>query len=265
MVRARAPARGRPGAVAAKLLAALDRPLEVEGDIVGEVRWALEQTRLRAQALELTETLDLEYASERIYELMRAFRLRGIRLSIDDLGTGYPSLAYLRHLPFDTIKIDRAFVARLGETREDEAIVRAIVTLVHALGKRVVAEGVETPAQLEVLRALGCDESRASCWPGPRQRRRSEPPPRRLAQSEPMMLRYSSSVNAFIVRVRTLPAMPILRTSLAIAASSGASNTATMSHSPMTRNSCSILTPSAWPISRTLSARDGESLTALIP
>jgi diguanylate cyclase (GGDEF)-like protein len=132
-----------------------------EDALAQEVRRALDDSRLAARALELevTETLYLEHASERIYALMHALRLEGIRLSIDDFGTGYSSLAYLRHLPFDIIKIDRAFVSRLGDAPEDEAIVRAVVTLVHALGKRVVAEGVETPAQLDILRALECDEA----------------------------------------------------------------------------------------------------------
>jgi EAL domain-containing protein (putative c-di-GMP-specific phosphodiesterase class I) len=81
----------------------------------------------------------------------------GVRLAIDDFGIGYSSLAYLQHLPVQTIKIDRSFVNGLGRDPTAEALVRAIVTLGHSLGKRVVAEGVETPVQLAALRTLGCD------------------------------------------------------------------------------------------------------------
>jgi EAL domain-containing protein (putative c-di-GMP-specific phosphodiesterase class I) len=79
----------------------------------------------------------------------------GLSVMIDDFGTGYSSLAYLHQFPIDTLKIDRAFVSRLG-TGEQE-IVRAIVTLGKSLGMQVVAEGVETAAQLATLGRLGCD------------------------------------------------------------------------------------------------------------
>jgi EAL domain-containing protein (putative c-di-GMP-specific phosphodiesterase class I) len=80
----------------------------------------------------------------------------GVRLVLDDFGTGYSSLAYLKHLPLDTIKIDRTFVAGLdGEA--DRSIVEAVIALAHGLRISVVAEGIETEAQFEILRAMGCD------------------------------------------------------------------------------------------------------------
>jgi EAL domain-containing protein (putative c-di-GMP-specific phosphodiesterase class I) len=82
----------------------------------------------------------------------------GVGFSLDDFGTGYSSLAYLKHFPVDALKIDRAFVRDLPGDREDAAIVSAVVALGHALGVRVVAEGVETAVQAALVCQLGCDE-----------------------------------------------------------------------------------------------------------
>jgi diguanylate cyclase (GGDEF)-like protein len=84
---------------------------------------------------------------------------RGIRFAIDDFGTGYSSLAYLNRFPFDRIKIDRSFIAEVGISEHAETIIRTIVQLGHNLGKLVLAEGVETEAQLAFLRAVGCDQA----------------------------------------------------------------------------------------------------------
>ena len=83
----------------------------------------------------------------------------GVHLAIDDFGSGFSSFAYLRHLPVHTIKIDSSFIARIGQNRNDEIIIKSMIELSHALGKRVVAEGVETRQQLEFLREQGCDEA----------------------------------------------------------------------------------------------------------
>ena len=80
----------------------------------------------------------------------------GIPLSLDDFGTGFASLSHLRALPVDAIKIDRSFIAHIADADGDKAIVSAIVSLGHNLGIKVIAEGIETPAQAEVLRSFGC-------------------------------------------------------------------------------------------------------------
>ena len=82
----------------------------------------------------------------------------GIRLSVDDFGTGYSSLAQLQRLDFDVLKVDRAFTHEIGISEQGKVFFTAIITMAHALGMRVVAEGVETVGQVKVLRALRCDE-----------------------------------------------------------------------------------------------------------
>ncbi|SDQ69641.1 bifunctional diguanylate cyclase/phosphodiesterase [Quadrisphaera sp. DSM 44207] len=104
--------------------------------------------------LELTESAFLDAAS---VDAARSLRTQGLRLVVDDFGTGYSSLNYLRRLPVDVLKVDRSFLEGVDVDAEAEAVVRAIVDLSHAIGLTVVAEGVETPEQLEVLRGLRCD------------------------------------------------------------------------------------------------------------
>lgn len=106
--------------------------------------------------LEITENVLIENHS-RAREILARLRERGVRLSLDDFGTGYSSFNYLHHFPLDVLKIDRSFVRRLDQAANSRAIVNAIVALAHNLGLRVVAEGSETPEEVQQLRALGCD------------------------------------------------------------------------------------------------------------
>ncbi len=108
--------------------------------------------------LEITESMLME-RPQLAGELLQRLRAIGIQIAIDDFGTGYSSLAYLRGLPVNTLKIDRAFVADLAHDPRDEAIIIAIITMAHSMGMKVVAEGVETEAQLAQLRRHGCDEA----------------------------------------------------------------------------------------------------------
>ncbi|MGB0684440.1 MAG: EAL domain-containing protein [Magnetovibrionaceae bacterium] len=107
--------------------------------------------------IELTENIVMQNPKKAAL-LLRELRTFGVRLAMDDFGTGYSSLAYLRRYPFDMVKIDKSFITDLGESREAEAIVRAVLDLGHALGLLVVAEGVETESQLAFLANEGCDE-----------------------------------------------------------------------------------------------------------
>jgi diguanylate cyclase (GGDEF)-like protein len=107
--------------------------------------------------LELTESLVM-HDPDAAEIIMRALRSNGIKLSLDDFGTGYSSLAYLKRFPFSMVKIDRAFVTDITHSPDDAAIAVAIIAIAHNLRMQVIAEGVETPAQLEFLRARNCDQ-----------------------------------------------------------------------------------------------------------
>jgi EAL domain-containing protein (putative c-di-GMP-specific phosphodiesterase class I) len=109
-----------------------------------------------ALVLEITESMVMADPG-RARAVLDLLRSMGIRLAIDDFGTGHSSLAYLQRLPVSELKIDRAFVAAMAQSRADEAIVRSTIDLAHNLGLQVVAEGVEDERAVQRLRQLGCD------------------------------------------------------------------------------------------------------------
>src|SRR5439155_16993543 len=116
--------------------------------------------------LEITESLLMSDVDESIRKL-RALRDMGLRMALDDFGTGYSSLAYLSRLPVDTLKIDRSFVHGMTENADHMAIVSAIISLAQALRLKVVAEGVETEQQAELLRLLRCDQAQGYLFSRP--------------------------------------------------------------------------------------------------
>jgi diguanylate cyclase (GGDEF)-like protein len=136
------------------------RQFRQEG-MVRTVRRILSDARLGPEHLEieLTESMVMHNVETAI-GILRGLKSLGIRLSVDDFGTGHSSLSYLKRLPIDTLKIDRSFVAHIGdpEDQDDGILAQAIISLGHTLKLKVIAEGVETDAQLNFLRAHQCDE-----------------------------------------------------------------------------------------------------------
>ncbi len=146
-----------------------------EPGLTNRIRSALERHRIEPARLciEVTEHLMAEDADHAI-ETLRELRAIGIRVALDDFGTGYSSLSHLRTLPIDTIKIPKPFVDDLDnvaqETNDQHAFVSAIIAISQALQKRVVAEGIERPDQLETLRGLGCHEGQGYLFARPMER-----------------------------------------------------------------------------------------------
>ncbi|MGY4492778.1 bifunctional diguanylate cyclase/phosphodiesterase [Pseudomonas sp. TE3610] len=129
------------------------------GDVVRDVRDVLVQTQLPAQRLELEVTENVMMNDiENALGTLTALKELGVKLNMDDFGTGYSSLGYLRTYPFDSLKIDKRFIAALGCTDSDRAVVQAIINLGKAMGLTVTAEGVETEQQLQALSNDHCHE-----------------------------------------------------------------------------------------------------------
>ncbi len=127
-------------------------------DLIEQIWKILSETDFNPSCLklEITESAVMENAESAVL-LLKQLKEIGIKLSIDDFGTGYSSLSYLNRFPIDTLKVDRSFVTSMSESTENGELVRAIITLSHALGIDVVAEGIETINQLHQLRILNCE------------------------------------------------------------------------------------------------------------
>jgi EAL domain-containing protein (putative c-di-GMP-specific phosphodiesterase class I) len=127
-------------------------------DLASQIIAVLQQTQMdpRRLALEITENITMADV-DRSIQVLAELKALGLRLSIDDFGTGFSSLCRLQHFPVDSLKIDRSFVSGKQRNAESYEIVRVILALAHNLGLKVVAEGIEQPGQLEMLRNLGCE------------------------------------------------------------------------------------------------------------
>ena len=139
-----------------------------QDDLVVHVEKALAASGLSPDALHLE--IPEGYAMQdlaRTIETLRALRSVGVHLAIDGFGTGFTSLAHLRQLPVDTLKIDLSFVRGATTDADDASVVTAVIAVAHSLGLRVVAQGVETEAQVALLRSLACDEVQGFLWSPP--------------------------------------------------------------------------------------------------
>lgn len=127
-------------------------------DLIGQIKQIVEETGINPHCLklEITESIVMENI-EAGTAMLKQLRALGVELSIDDFGTGYSSLSYLHRLPINTLKIDRSFVGRMIEHKENSEIVRTILILARNLGMDALAEGVETEEQLAQLKALNCE------------------------------------------------------------------------------------------------------------
>jgi diguanylate cyclase (GGDEF)-like protein len=126
--------------------------------LIGTVGRVIEETRIDPQSLELEITESMIQNADVAAGILKDLRAMGVTLAIDDFGTGYSSLSYLKAFPVDTLKIDQSFVRDITTDPNDAAIAKAIIAMAHSLQMRVIAEGVETEAQLAFLSAEQCDE-----------------------------------------------------------------------------------------------------------
>jgi EAL domain-containing protein (putative c-di-GMP-specific phosphodiesterase class I) len=127
-------------------------------NLASEIDDILRQTGMNPACvdLEITETIAMADA-DRSASVLAELKALGVRLNIDDFGTGYSSLSRLQRFPVDTLKIDRAFISHMDTDLETYEIVKVVIMLAHSLGLKVVAEGVETQQQVEMLQHIGCE------------------------------------------------------------------------------------------------------------
>src|SRR5439155_14281491 len=171
-----------------------------QATLIDEVSEVLKKTGISPAnvILEITESVAMEGAETTI-EILTKLKTLGVSLAIDDFGTGFSSLSYLKRFPVDLLKIDKSFVDGIALEGPDSAIVEAIIALGHALGLKVIAEGVETTAQVDQLRALGSELGQGYFYGKP-------------LNSAPILL-SNGSANEAAQRESGLPAPPAAKSS----------------------------------------------------
>ena len=117
--------------------------------------------------IEITEKVLLDSEADTVLAALEKFRAQGVQIALDDFGTGYASLSHLKQFPVDHIKIDQSFVRNIEESADDKAIVAAVVSLGRSLNLQVTAEGVETIAQAQRLREMGCGNGQGYLYARP--------------------------------------------------------------------------------------------------
>jgi diguanylate cyclase (GGDEF)-like protein/PAS domain S-box-containing protein len=165
----------RAGGVPFRVAVNLSTRQFVQNDLLGSVRGILMETRCEPSwiKLEITESLLLE-DNEYVLDTLNAFDEMGLAISIDDFGTGYSALSYLNRFPVSQIKIDRSFVRDIPENQNKSELVKAMISIAHALSMELVAEGVETQEQAEYLTSQGCPLAQGYLYGAPMPQARFE-------------------------------------------------------------------------------------------
>lgn len=136
-------------------------------NLVELVQDILQETELLPQFVELEITESMMTNVDHAMKTLKSLKALGVHIAIDDFGTGYSSLSYLKHLPFDRLKIDQSFVRDLLNNEGDSTIVSTIISLARHLNLQVIAEGVETSSQMEVLKNLQCHQAQGYLFSPP--------------------------------------------------------------------------------------------------
>jgi EAL domain-containing protein (putative c-di-GMP-specific phosphodiesterase class I) len=158
------------------------------GAIVDLIEGGLADHRLPASCLEIevTEDLLVGRSTDIVAETLRRMHRMGLSISLDDFGTGFASLSHLKAFPVDSLKIDQSFVRDIETDSDDAAIVRTVINLGQSLGKNVIAEGIETEAQLEFLKRHGCQQGQGYLFAPPL------PPDEALAKAHALQEQYGT-------------------------------------------------------------------------